>query len=86
MGLELTRNEVDLPEGYYRATNLQLHEWFVLWKERYVALYESGKVKPHPVTLRQGGLEKIIDGIETMRRREISGDKIVYPLYNTASS
>ncbi|RYO85824.1 hypothetical protein DL766_001215 [Monosporascus sp. MC13-8B] len=86
MGLELTGNEVDLPGGYYRAANPELHDWFVLWKERYVALYESGKVKPHPITLRQGGLDKVIDGIETMRRREISGEKIVYPLYNTASS
>ncbi|GJC90833.1 trans-enoyl reductase ccsC [Colletotrichum liriopes] len=86
MGLELTGKEVDLPGGYYRAPNPELHDWFVLWKDRYVALYESGKIKPHPITSRQGGLHKVIDGIDTMRRREVSGEKIVYPLYDAASS
>nr|A0A8F4S717.1 RecName: Full=Trans-enoyl reductase pydC; AltName: Full=Pyrrocidines biosynthesis cluster protein C [Acremonium sp.]QXF14602.1 PydC [Acremonium sp.] len=85
MGLELTGNEVDLPGGYYRAANPEMHKWFVLWKQRYVALYDAGKLKPHPITVREGGLDKVIDGIETMRRREVSGEKIVYPLYNNSS-
>nr|A0A7L9EZZ4.1 RecName: Full=Trans-enoyl reductase xenG; AltName: Full=Xenoacremones biosynthesis cluster protein G [Xenoacremonium sp. BF-2018a]QOJ72665.1 XenG [Xenoacremonium sp. BF-2018a] len=81
MGLEMTGLEIDLPGGYYRKANPELHTWFCDWKERYVALFGSGKTKTHPITVRQGGLEKVIDGIESMRRREVSGEKIVYPLY-----
>ena len=41
-------------------------------------LLEQGKIKPHPATVRNGGLEAILAGIEDIRHGKISGEKLVY--------
>ena len=41
-------------------------------------LLELGKIKPHPATVRNGGLEAIPAGIEDVRQGKISGEKLVY--------
>ena len=81
MGLEMTGLEIDLPGGYYRRANPELHAWFCVWIQRYAALFAAGKVRPHPIKVNQGGLAKVIDGIGAMQRKEVSGQKMVYPLY-----
>ncbi|KAK0513951.1 hypothetical protein JMJ35_003673 [Cladonia borealis] len=81
MGLEMTGLEIDLPGGYYRQANPELHAWFCVWIKRYAALFAAGKVRPHPIKVNQGGLAKVIDGIGAMQRKEVSAQKMVYPLY-----
>jgi hypothetical protein len=48
---------------------------FVLFMER---LLEEGKIKSHPATVREGGLEGIVQGMEDIRLGKISGEKLVY--------
>jgi NADPH:quinone reductase-like Zn-dependent oxidoreductase len=81
MGLEMTGLEIDLPGGYYRKANPALHEWFIDLIKRYSLLFADGKVKPHPIKIIQGGLPKVIEGIGAMQRKEVSGEKLVYPMY-----
>lgn len=81
MGLEVTGLELDLPGGYYRKENPELHVWFQGWVKRFSALYATGKLKPHPIQVKEGGLAKVIDGVGEMKRKEVSGVKLVYPLY-----
>ena len=81
LGLEVTGLEIDLPGGYYRQENPELHAWFCGWKERYAALFAAGRLIPHPMKVNKGGLAKVIDGIGAMQRKEVSGQKMVYPLY-----
>ncbi|KAJ0124335.1 uncharacterized protein J7T55_005673 [Diaporthe amygdali] len=38
----------------------------------------DGQLKPHPVEVRVGGLESIMDGIEILRSGEVKGRKLVY--------
>lgn len=57
------------PDDYELATRFA-----VLAEE----LLEQGKIKPHPATVRNGGLEAIPDGIEDIRQGKISGEKLVY--------
>lgn len=80
LGLEMTGLEIDLPGAYYRKENPELHVWFQELIKRYAALYERGKLKTHPIQVNKGGLEKVIDGIGAMQRKEVSGLKMVYPL------
>ncbi|KAI0452053.1 GroES-like protein [Xylaria acuta] len=82
MGLEVTGLELDLPGGYYRKENPELHAWFQVWIKRLAALFEAGKLRTHPIQVNRGGLAKVIDGIGAMQRKEVSGLKLVYPLYN----
>lgn len=41
-------------------------------------LLAQGKLKPHPVSLGEGGLEGVLVGMEDMRQGKVSGKKLVY--------
>ncbi|KAF2870196.1 oxidoreductase-like protein [Massariosphaeria phaeospora] len=49
-------------------------------------LLAAGKIKPHPVALRSGGLSGIPDGLAEHGRGEVSGVKLVYKLSDTDDS
>jgi hypothetical protein len=49
MGLEVAGLELELPGGYYRKANPELHAWLYGWIRRFTALLESGRLKPHPL-------------------------------------
>ena len=78
----MMRLEIDLPEKYYCKVNPELHVWFAELIKRYSALIAQGKLRAHPIQVNAGGLENVIDGLGAMRRKEISGKKMVYPLYS----
>lgn len=48
--------------------------------ERIQKLLDSRKIRPHSVQLEDGGLTGILDGVEKIRKGEISGVKLVYAL------
>jgi hypothetical protein len=82
MGLELAGLELELPGGYYRKANPELHTWLHHWIKRFSALLESGRLKPHPIQVHWGGLAKVIDGVRSLQRKEVSAQKLVYTLYD----
>lgn len=41
-------------------------------------LLEEGKIKTHPVEVKDGGLEGILNGLEDMRQGKVRGKKLVY--------
>jgi NADPH:quinone reductase-like Zn-dependent oxidoreductase len=41
-------------------------------------LLEQGKIKTHPVEVREGGLEGVLQGLDEMRQGKIKGKKLVY--------
>ena len=49
------------------------------WEQAEVLL-ETGRIRPHPVDLRHGGLEKILEGVDELRNDKVSGKKVVYTL------
>ena len=46
-------------------------------------LLNEGKVKPHPVDLRPGGLKGVLEGLDEMRKGKVSGKKLVYKVEET---
>ncbi|KAF2165037.1 hypothetical protein M409DRAFT_67348 [Zasmidium cellare ATCC 36951] len=48
---------------------------FAILAERLLA---EGKVRPHPVDLREGGLEAIPEAMEDLRAKRVSGKKLVF--------
>jgi len=69
--------ELELPGGYYRKANPEVYAWLHGWIKSFAALLESGKLKPQPLQVNQGGLAKVIDGIGTLQRKEVSAQKLV---------
>jgi len=43
-------------------------------------LINSGKIKPHPVEVREGGLEGIPQGLQDLKDGKVSGVKLVYKI------
>jgi len=43
-------------------------------------LFHEGKIKTHPSKVIEGGFEAVLDGVGMLRRGEISGQKLVYPI------
>ena len=43
-------------------------------------LLERKLIRPHPASVRDGGLEAIPTGIEDLREGRVSGEKLVYVL------
>jgi hypothetical protein len=50
---------------------------FIAISEKLVA---DGKIKPHNVDVREGGLEGVLRGLEDMKAGKISANKLVYKL------
>ena len=48
--------------------------WFALLQ----GLLDSGKIRSHPPKVMLGGFEGVIGGIDILRRRGVSGEKLVY--------
>lgn len=46
-------------------------------------LLEEGKVRGHPVSVREGGLRGVIEGLEDLREGRVSGEKLVYRVADT---
>ncbi|EEP78967.1 predicted protein [Uncinocarpus reesii 1704] len=78
LGIRMTGLEIALPNGYGSAPNPELREWGSGFSQRMQALIHANKIRPHRPKINPGGLDGIIEGIEKMRRREISGEKMVY--------
>ncbi|UNI18201.1 hypothetical protein JDV02_004483 [Purpureocillium takamizusanense] len=48
-------------------------EWFAIAQE----LLDGGKLKPHPLRLLPGGLDGVLHGLEQLRLKRVSGEKLV---------
>ncbi|CAK4001977.1 related to zinc-binding oxidoreductase [Lecanosticta acicola] len=46
-------------------------------------LLSDGRLKPHPVRLGKDGLEGLLDGLQQLRERKVSGAKLVYRVTET---
>jgi aspyridone synthetase trans-acting enoyl reductase len=49
-------------------------EWYNIAQ----GLLDKGAIVPHPHEERTGGLEAVLDGVDSVRKGEISGTKLVY--------
>ena len=63
----------------FEATDLQDdYEFAVRWAAMFEKLLAEGKVKVHPPRVMDGGLDKLLDGLDLLRNDKVSGQKLVY--------
>ncbi|KAI4199285.1 MAG: hypothetical protein LQ346_002594 [Caloplaca aetnensis] len=86
LGITMSGNEIAIGGGYGSRPNPELRAFGCEWFLRVEALIHAGKIRPHPIKLRQGGLSAVIAGVATMQRRQLSGEKLVYRLEGPAST
>jgi NADPH:quinone reductase-like Zn-dependent oxidoreductase len=63
----------------FEAKDLQdEYEFAIKWATIFEKLLADGKVKVHPPKVMDGGLEKVLDGLDLLRNDKVSGQKLVY--------
>ena len=41
-------------------------------------LFTAGELKSHPISVESGGFEGLLDGVSSIRKGKVSGQKLVY--------
>jgi len=65
---------------FTREVNPELRAWGVEWYITVQKLLDQGRLKPHPIKVMTGGFEGVKDGLELLRKKQVSGQKLVCSL------
>jgi aspyridone synthetase trans-acting enoyl reductase len=80
MGCSLFGWPVKLPGVYGRPATPGDRVFAAKMYQLAEQLLAEGALKPHPITVRDGGLECVVDGIEDLRNNRVKASKLVYPI------
>lgn len=63
---------------FKREGDAEAREFAVKWYKTVQQLLDEGKLKSHLLRLMPGGFQGILDGMDLLRNKQISGEKLVY--------
>ena len=69
------------PAPFAREVGPEICEWAAAWVVSVQKLRDDEELKTHPVTKMPGGLQGILDGMDLLRNKKVSGTKLVYLLF-----
>jgi NADPH:quinone reductase-like Zn-dependent oxidoreductase len=78
VGLALTGKGVALSDGYGSEPSPECRDFGRKWFQTIQRLLDQGKIRSHPPRVMPGKFQGILEGVEIMRRKEVSGEKLVY--------
>lgn len=78
--LQVLGHDIVWPEPHHRSASEDIAEFGATWTTILNRLLKDGLIKPHPLIVRGGGLTKVLEGVEDIRSKKVSGEKIVYLL------
>ncbi|PVH78950.1 NAD(P)-binding protein [Cadophora sp. DSE1049] len=82
MGPALLGRGVLLPEPYGVEPDPELHEWSKRFYRSFQKVIDGGLLKPLPIKLLSGGFDSILAGLELLKTKQVSGQKLVVKLEN----
>lgn len=80
MGPALLGRGVLLPEPYGVEPDPELHEWSKRFYRSLQKVIDGGLLKPLPIKLLPGGFDGILAGLELLKTKQVSGQKLVVKL------
>jgi NADPH:quinone reductase-like Zn-dependent oxidoreductase len=80
LGPSLLGEEITWPEPFTRQKSEELRGFGVDFFITAQKLLDEGQLKPHPIRLVSGGLYGVQEGLELLRKKQISGQKLVCSL------
>jgi aspyridone synthetase trans-acting enoyl reductase len=80
MARTLFGKPVNLKGVYGRPARPQDRQFAAAWFPLAERLLAQGLLRPHPIELRTGGLEAVLDSIEDLRKGRVRAKKLVYPV------
>lgn len=63
---------------FEREGNAQVRDFAMKWFKTAQVLLDEGKLKVHPVRIMPGGFQGVLEGMDMLRKKQISGEKLVY--------
>ncbi|MCJ1245266.1 hypothetical protein MMC30_002469 [Trapelia coarctata] len=76
--LSMFGQAINMKGAFKRKLRPQDGEFERRWFQRVQALWEENKIRSHPPRVMEGGLEKVAEGIDEVRKGNISGEKLIY--------
>lgn len=80
MGPVMLGRDIAWPAPHDRVADAEMFDFGTKWRATLQELLNQGKIREHPLLLQPGGLEGVLDGMEMVKAKRISGKKLIYPL------
>lgn len=80
MGAVIHGRGLALSEGYEKPADEEMRAWGIECYRSIQHLVDEHKLRPHPIKVLEGRFEAILEGLEMLKRKEISGEKLVVRL------
>ncbi|TLD09082.1 uncharacterized protein PgNI_07988 [Pyricularia grisea] len=80
LGMALLGHRLDLAYGYEREEDPEMRAFGIGWYKVLQKLLYQGKLRPHPLRELEGGFEGILKGVQMVKNKEVSGQKLVVSL------
>lgn len=69
--------KIALPPPLAREENPAIRDWTLEWFRNIQSLTDTGKVRLHPLKMIDGGFEGILQGLDLLKRKQVSAQKLV---------
>lgn len=83
MGPLLLGHQLALTQRYERDEDPEKHAFGVQWYKDVQKMLDRGLLERHPIRILGNTLEAMIEGVEMLQRKEVSGKKLVVSLNST---
>ncbi|KAM7184233.1 GroES (chaperonin 10)-like protein [Rhypophila sp. PSN 637] len=81
LGAAVLGREVGWREPYHIVPDPELRKFGMEWMAYAQGMLDRGDIRPHPVRIgKEKGLEQVLGGIELLRKKRVSGEKLVYKI------
>ncbi|KAF9886980.1 hypothetical protein FE257_010721 [Aspergillus nanangensis] len=77
MGPALLGHRLELDYGYQRDADPEMRRFGVRWYRSIQWLLDQDRLKPHPLRVLAGRFEAILRGIDMLKRKSVSGEKLI---------
>ncbi|KAL1966312.1 hypothetical protein VTN77DRAFT_4665 [Rasamsonia byssochlamydoides] len=78
--LEVLGKKIGWPQPFAREVSTETKEWAESWFQTVQGLLDAGKLQVHPVKVMPGGFDRILEGLDLVREKKVSGQKLVYTI------
>jgi NADPH:quinone reductase-like Zn-dependent oxidoreductase len=79
-GLELLGEDIAWPAPHGRKANPVAKAFCEEWQRTMQGLLDRGQIRTHPQLVRDTGLAGALEGLEQLRTKKVSGQKLIYAL------
>ncbi|KAK3935592.1 putative zinc-binding dehydrogenase family oxidoreductase [Diplogelasinospora grovesii] len=80
LGPSMLGRDIGWPAPHGRPADHAMYAFGVRWRDTLQELLHREVIREHPQYVQSGGLERVLDGMEGLREKRVSGKKLVYKI------